>query len=178
MLESLFNKVVNKLIKLINFIKKRLQHRCFPVKCMKFLRTPILKNICKRLLLWIESAMIRNNDKFRLIFCKKIYCERPFFRNIFRFFKKTDNHWFSGAFRGYKMETSVRNGSIKYSKNLKFSASQGYIAIPMSTLNAAILSIWFIPFRRLEIHTSWTARRWKLRPDVVLYLTSWLCHWT
>ena len=30
------------------FIKKRLQHRCFLVKFAKFLRTPILKNICER----------------------------------------------------------------------------------------------------------------------------------
>ena len=34
-----------------NFIKKRLQHRCFLVNIAKFLRTPILKNICERLLL-------------------------------------------------------------------------------------------------------------------------------
>ena len=27
-----------------NFIKKRLQHRCFPVKLAKFLRTPFFKN--------------------------------------------------------------------------------------------------------------------------------------
>ena len=33
-----------------NFIKKRLQHRCFPVKFAKFLKTPLLKNICQRLL--------------------------------------------------------------------------------------------------------------------------------
>ena len=33
------------------FIKERLQHRYFPVNIAKFLRTPILKNICKRLLL-------------------------------------------------------------------------------------------------------------------------------
>ena len=32
-----------------NFIKKRLQHSCFPVNIAKFLRTPILKNICKQL---------------------------------------------------------------------------------------------------------------------------------
>ena len=32
------------------FIKLRLQHRCyFPVKFVKFLKTPILKNICERL---------------------------------------------------------------------------------------------------------------------------------
>ena len=30
---------------------QRLQHKCFPVKFAKPLRTPILKNICKRLLL-------------------------------------------------------------------------------------------------------------------------------
>ena len=34
-----------------NFIKRRLQHRCFPVKFAKFIRAPILKNICKQLLL-------------------------------------------------------------------------------------------------------------------------------
>ena len=37
-----------------NFIKKRLQHRCFPVNIAKFLRGPILKNICERLLLRIH----------------------------------------------------------------------------------------------------------------------------
>ena len=36
-----------------NFIKKRLQHRCFPLHVRKFLRTPILKNISERLLLII-----------------------------------------------------------------------------------------------------------------------------
>ena len=30
--------------------KKRLQHRSFPVNIAKFLRTPILKKICERLL--------------------------------------------------------------------------------------------------------------------------------
>ena len=34
-----------------NFIKKRLQHRCFPVKFCKFLKAPILKNTFERLLL-------------------------------------------------------------------------------------------------------------------------------
>ena len=29
-----------------NFIKKRPQHRCFPLNIAKFLRAPILKNIC------------------------------------------------------------------------------------------------------------------------------------
>ena len=34
-----------------NFIKKRFQHSFFPVNIATFLRTPILKNICKQLLL-------------------------------------------------------------------------------------------------------------------------------
>ena len=47
----LINFLTYKLIKHIyNFIKKRLQHMCFPVKCAKFLNAPILKNICERLL--------------------------------------------------------------------------------------------------------------------------------
>ena len=39
--------------KLCNFVKKRLQHSCFLVNIAKFLRTPILKNFCERLLLKI-----------------------------------------------------------------------------------------------------------------------------
>ena len=43
-----------------NFIKKRLQHRCFAVNIGKFLRTPILKNICIRLLLkWLRKWLFR-----------------------------------------------------------------------------------------------------------------------
>ena len=38
--------------KACNFIKKRLQHRCFPVKFKKFSKTFILKKICERLLLY------------------------------------------------------------------------------------------------------------------------------
>ena len=36
------------------FIEKRLQHRCFHVKFAKLSRTPILKCICKRLLLHLK----------------------------------------------------------------------------------------------------------------------------
>ena len=45
MLKSLFNKVT--VLRACDFIKKRLQHRCFPVIIAKFLRTPIPKNICE-----------------------------------------------------------------------------------------------------------------------------------
>ena len=49
MLESLYNKATG--LEICNFIKKRLQCRCFPENIAKFLRTPILKNFCERLLL-------------------------------------------------------------------------------------------------------------------------------
>ena len=48
-LQSLFNKTAG--LQACNFVEKRLQHKCFPVNIAKFLRTPILKDICERLLL-------------------------------------------------------------------------------------------------------------------------------
>ena len=42
-LESLFNRITG--LQVCHFIKKTLQHKCFPVKFGKFLRTPILGNI-------------------------------------------------------------------------------------------------------------------------------------
>ena len=44
------------------FFKKRLQHKCFPVKFAKLLRTPFFKNICKRLLLEVfyKKAVLKN----------------------------------------------------------------------------------------------------------------------
>ena len=52
-LESLFNKVVR--LQSCNFLKKRLQHRCFPETVEKCLRAATLKNICKRLLLYLTG---------------------------------------------------------------------------------------------------------------------------
>ena len=57
MLESFCNKVAD--LQICNVIKKRLQHRCFPVNIAKSLRTPILKIIWKRLLLPLEVFCIR-----------------------------------------------------------------------------------------------------------------------
>ena len=37
------------------YLKKKLQHRCFPVKFAKYLRTAVLKNDCEQLILGIES---------------------------------------------------------------------------------------------------------------------------
>ena len=41
MLESLFGKIAS--LRAENFIKKRLQHSCFPVKFAKFLKAPFLQ---------------------------------------------------------------------------------------------------------------------------------------
>ena len=55
-LESLFNK--NKDVRVCNFIKKRLQHRCFPVNIAKFLRTAYFKDLLRWLLFQVEGAII------------------------------------------------------------------------------------------------------------------------
>ena len=49
MLDSFFNRVLR--LQVCNFIKKRLQRRCFPVNIATFSKTIVLKNICERLLL-------------------------------------------------------------------------------------------------------------------------------
>ena len=59
MLESLFNNVAGP--QTSNFIKKRLQHKCFPLKVPKFLRTPFLKNTLR----WMPL------EKDRLTFFQK-----------------------------------------------------------------------------------------------------------
>ena len=59
MLESLFNKVAN--LKACSFIKKRLQHRCFPVNIAKFLRIAFFIEHFRRLLLTNEKYA---NEKY------------------------------------------------------------------------------------------------------------------
>ena len=39
----------NASIQSCNFIKRRLQHRCFPMNIATFFRTPVLKKICEQL---------------------------------------------------------------------------------------------------------------------------------
>ena len=52
-LECLFSKAAGLQA---NSIKTRRQRRCFPVNIAKFLRTPILKNVCKRVRLLISLS--------------------------------------------------------------------------------------------------------------------------
>ena len=52
-----------------NFIKKKLQHWCFPVKFAKILRTSILKNICERLILFNspQNTMANSTGELGLV---------------------------------------------------------------------------------------------------------------
>ena len=61
MLESLFKKVAG--LKACNFIKKRPQHRCFPVNIAKFLILLISENICKRLLFDFFNSSLLHEPK-------------------------------------------------------------------------------------------------------------------
>ena len=57
MLESIFKKAAG--LKACNFIKKRLQHRCFPVNFAKFLRIPFVTGHHRWLLL--EGICVRTS---------------------------------------------------------------------------------------------------------------------
>ena len=63
-----------------NFIKKRLQYWCFPVKFAKCLRTSVLKSICsERLLLFVSPQNISVNilNKFLTLCSFEIFCFTP-----------------------------------------------------------------------------------------------------
>ena len=84
-MESLFNKVAG--LKTCNFIKKRLQHRFFPMKFAKSYRTPILKNICERLLLYYTIINCENNH-FRFT------SQKNFFLRILYNEQEKRTYWF------------------------------------------------------------------------------------
>ena len=65
MLESLFNKACS-------FIKKKLQHRCFPVNIAKFIRTPVLMNTCERLLLSFQCSLLIPPENFKNLLFKAL----------------------------------------------------------------------------------------------------------
>ena len=75
-LESLFDKVAA--LKTRNVIKKRLQHRCFPVKFAKFFRKSILKKICEQDLAvasFSKTTVLRKDYSDRFYFEMKIKIE-------------------------------------------------------------------------------------------------------
>ena len=61
MLESLFNKAAD--LKTCNPIKKRLRHRCFPMKFAKFLRTHFFIKEFQWLLLRFNSCFQRSSEQ-------------------------------------------------------------------------------------------------------------------
>ena len=61
MLESFFYKVAG--LRALNFIKKKYQQSCFPVKFAKFFRKPTFKNICERLLLYLYVILFTMHEK-------------------------------------------------------------------------------------------------------------------
>ena len=65
-LESLFSKVVS--LEPWNFIKKKLQHRCFPVNIAKFLRKFYLKNTTGGCFCTLNSSGILNGKLMTYIF--------------------------------------------------------------------------------------------------------------
>ena len=77
-------------MKASNFVKKKLYYMCFPVNITKSLKTSILKNICKRLLLerYCETKFRFTFYIQKLIFylCKKIilYKQMSFFNATLR----------------------------------------------------------------------------------------------
>ena len=61
----------------LNFIKKRLQHRYFPMKFAKFFRISILKNICERQLL----LLLRFTKLYHYVFLWLLWRHRFLYNN-------------------------------------------------------------------------------------------------
>ena len=80
-LEAIINKGAG--LQASNFIKQRLQHSYFPVKFAKFLRTPILKNICERILLQFFS-----HDSMFIIYVADLSTKKKMQRRGFLFLQK------------------------------------------------------------------------------------------
>ena len=81
-LESLFSKVVS--LEAWNFIKKKLQHRCFPVNIAKFLRKFYLKNTTGGCFCTLNSSGILNGKLMTYIF-NIILCVYDVFLHFFRY---------------------------------------------------------------------------------------------
>ena len=71
LLEYLFNKFA--FLKVSNFIKKRFQQRCFPLKFVKFLRTAFLQNTSGSCF-WRTVLSVRSRSRSRNAFWKFFMC--------------------------------------------------------------------------------------------------------
>ena len=72
-LESLFDNTPD--LQDCNFIKKRLQHKCFPMKFAKFLRTPFLQNTSSGWLLLKYFIRILSAMRMLHVGNQKHYCD-------------------------------------------------------------------------------------------------------
>ena len=90
LLESLFNKVAG--LQACNFIKKRLQHKCFPMNILKFLRAAIFIEDLRWLVLEILSVTVLAT--FKLVKKYKHYKKRLDYRCVVR----TESNIYDGAF--------------------------------------------------------------------------------
>ena len=105
--------------------KKRLQHRYFPMKLTKFLRTPILKNTCERLLLGFKQQIFYRHSPsltFTILYLdiRAFRCIRlqmfwkhlrwsPFLKT-WNFINKRFRHWFFPMkFAKYLREPFLQN---------------------------------------------------------------------
>ena len=83
-----FNKYAG--LKACNFIKKRLQHKFFPVKFAKFLRTPFFTEHVRWMLLEIshELSLYCIWEQWMVLFCGTYWLPSVYFTllRVFRFF--------------------------------------------------------------------------------------------
>ena len=101
-------------MKACSFIKKRVRHRCFPINIAKCFRTAFFIEHRQWLLLHFTKCIYHNQ---RII----SVCYGKFPINLFLAntpisypLKISENLWFSGDYRGYKIGTLVRNGWSVY----------------------------------------------------------------
>ena len=85
MLESHFNKVAD--LKACNFIKKRLEHRCFLVNIAKFIRTAFCMKDIRWLLLFLKDIQ-ESKEKATVLYRSSRpegFCKKGVLRNFAKF---------------------------------------------------------------------------------------------
>ena len=112
MLESLFKKVAG--LKACNFIKKRPEHRCFPVNIAKFLILLNSKNNCERLLFdFFNGSLLHRPKGSRFRLYDGVRRQGPTHRSIFLFLS-----WYepspSPLTCVQKLKTNTFDESIKF----------------------------------------------------------------
>ena len=87
MLESHFNKVAA--LKACNFIKKRLQHRCFLVNIAKFIRTAFCMKHIRWLLLFLKDIHFQESKEKTTVLYRSSrpegFCKKGVLRNFAKF---------------------------------------------------------------------------------------------